>query len=462
MKRILFSILLLGTLPFAMSLQAASTVRDGNLQYTILDESARTAYVRRNVYTAESSVIDITISPTVTINEIEYNVTTIYASAFNGCALKNVTIPSSIISIGAGAFINCGSLKTVVFDFQHDVTIGASAFEQCGALKSVTFPQGLTTIPAELFKYCANISSITIPESVTTVSPNAFNLSTINSITIECETPPSVSSAFNVTTAVTLHVPCDEAKDLYSEAVGWRDFTIDVTEPDEISVSESSDNSLILTTYDHKRAKVVLTRTIREESYNSICLPFAVSAAEVTRVFGDDCDIEELTATEVTASSLTLNFTQRTAMEAGKPYLIQPQATVTNPTFQNVRIVNSAETVSVDDVDFAGVFSPTTLAADEHILFLGANNTLSPSLGGDISGLRAYFVLTTEGARKAAAKGIKPNFRQPAQPTELPLTNDLPDSVLPVKRLENGRIVLIRGGFIYTLQGQLLGEEVRR
>ncbi len=73
-------------------------------------------------------------------------------SVFKDCtALKSITIPDGVMSIGASAFYNCNSLT------------------------SVTIGDGVTSIGGDAFAYCTGLSSITIPDSVTSIGGDAFH-----------------------------------------------------------------------------------------------------------------------------------------------------------------------------------------------------------------------------------------------------------------------------------------------
>ena len=65
-------------------------------------------------------------------------------------------------------------------------------------------------------------------------------------------------------------------------------------------------------------AEVHLTRTFSAGSWNSLCVPFAISEAEVKAQFGSDAKVAAFTGTTAT----TLQFSSCTGIEAGKPYLV--------------------------------------------------------------------------------------------------------------------------------------------
>lgn len=81
-------------------------------------------------------------------------------------------------------------------------------------------------------------------------------------------------------------------------------------------------------------AEVHLTRTFSANSWNSLCVPFAISEAEVKTQFGNDAKVAEFTG----ATATTLEFSSCTGIEAGKPYLVYiPEgATQTKFTFKGV------------------------------------------------------------------------------------------------------------------------------
>ena len=182
-----------------------------------------------------------------------------------------------------------------------------------------------------------------------------------------------------------------------------------------ISLADNTSNGEVLSTYDNKLAHTVtLTgRTLwKDNSLNTLCLPFSLSEAEVTAQLTPDA-LKTLSSSgyDSKTATLTLDFTDATTIEAGKPYVIkwaEPNpytaydgnnaatcSDIVNPSFTNVNINNVQNPVITDYVTFTGNSSPVTLAGGERsTLYLGAGNTLYyPSSDKTIGAFRAYFQL---------------------------------------------------------------------
>ena len=172
-------------------------------------------------------------------------------------------------------------------------------------------------------------------------------------------------------------------------------------------------------------------------------------------VFGKGYDLEELTSSSLNDDLLNMEFTKRTDLAAGKPYLLQPAVDVENPTFEGVTITETeALSSETNYIDFKAIYSPTLLTdGDESLLFLGADNTLFSPAGstGPMKGFRGYFK-TKNGVK---ANAIRAHITKKTGSTTG--TGDLKtDGQQRTKVLRNGQLLIIRGENTYNAQGQLI------
>lgn len=103
--------------------------------------------------------------------QLPETVTTIAAGVFEGNNdFTSFTIGANVTTISAGAFKNMARLQSVVFEEGRTapLTIGDSAFEGCSAL-NISLPETLVSIGAYAFKDCASITSLTLPSTLTTL-----------------------------------------------------------------------------------------------------------------------------------------------------------------------------------------------------------------------------------------------------------------------------------------------------
>ena len=86
---------------------------------------------------------------------------------------ESIKLPTSITSIGEGAFAGCGELTSI--DIPQGVTsIGEYAFQACTNLSSINIPETVTEIGRQAFQSCSHLEKIQLPESVTKLSYGLF------------------------------------------------------------------------------------------------------------------------------------------------------------------------------------------------------------------------------------------------------------------------------------------------
>ena len=121
---------------------------------------------------------------------IPSSVTTIGANAFNGCTgLASITLPSSLTRIGNSAFYGCKSLTAVAIP-NSVAQVGNEVFSHCSGLTSISIPESMTTIPSGMFAYCDGLTSVTIPNWVEYINGGFDNCSGLKTVFI----PKSVTA----------------------------------------------------------------------------------------------------------------------------------------------------------------------------------------------------------------------------------------------------------------------------
>ncbi|MBU0291021.1 hypothetical protein AAAT34_12085 [Hallella faecis] len=119
-------------------------------------------------------------------------------------------------------------------------------------------------------------------------------------------------------------------------------------------------------------AEVHLKRTFSAGSWNSLCVPFAISEAEVKAQFGNDAKVAAFTG----ATATTLEFSSCTDIEAGVPYLVYiPEgANKSEFTFKGVTAFASQPTdveqhgSANEKTTFRGYFHKSTAPKGSYVL----------------------------------------------------------------------------------------------
>ena len=186
-----------------------------------------------------------------------------------------------------------------------------------------------------------------------------------------------------------------------------------VDETETLTLYESATNTLVAKT----GVNVTLKRSMVENEWNTICLPFNVTAEQAKTAFGEGVMIAQLNKN---SSGNKLSFSSVDAIVASTPYLIKP--TIAAPAdgykFEGVTINDDGKgNVAPNVVNtnsylaFVGIYNTVdvtknvteVLNNNYYAAFLGANNTIfkAKNDGGKMKGFRAYFAIPNNVAASA-------------------------------------------------------------
>ena len=129
-------------------------------------------------------------------------------------------------------------------------------------------------------------------------------------------------------------------------------FTITIADP-RIVLDENSTTA----PEDADGVNVLVRRTINANEWSTICLPFAMSVAQVEAAFGDDVELADFNGIESTSdgdnnvTEIMVKFDDATAIEANHPYLIKVSSAISEFTVDGVDIALEDEP-SVDKDEY--------------------------------------------------------------------------------------------------------------
>lgn len=142
-----------------------------------------------------------------------------------------------------------------------------------------------------------------------------------------------------------------------------------------------------------KNVNVTLKRTFNDNAWNTLVLPFDLTAEQIAAAFGDDAKVAAYTgATAGADGTYTLNFTEATTITANTPVFIHSAQNKANGyTFTGVEVKDATPTQTADGFNFVGTYTATTVPVGNY--FINSSNKFYKA-GDDktnIKGTRATF-----------------------------------------------------------------------
>lgn len=142
----------------------------------------------------------------------------------------------------------------------------------------------------------------------------------------------------------------------------------------------------------NKTVNVTINRTLVANKWNTLCLPFDVTAEQIKNILKAEGMVREYK--DQTADCI--NFQAAETMTAGVPYLIKPTEEVKGLTFEGVKITavegKTKGGIGSENLAISGILGARKLESFE--LFLNAaGKFVAPAVGKEtMKGFRAYFI----------------------------------------------------------------------
>lgn len=152
----------------------------------------------------------------------------------------------------------------------------------------------------------------------------------------------------------------------------------------------------------NKTVDVTINRTLVANKWNTLCLPFDVTAEQIKNILKAEGMVREYADDDATAQTITFKKVEGN-MKAGEPYLIKPTEDITSLGFEGVTITAIEGNLQGKAYGICGTLGKYTMNTDGTELFLNAaGKFVAPAAATNtMKGFRAYFIVP-KGASAAA------------------------------------------------------------
>ena len=317
----------------------------GGIYYDV-DRNHRTATVTYKAQNTGSYQGDVVIPERVTLDGVEYTVTTIGTGAFTNSTVQHVEIPNTVTTIKDHAFVRCQVLQSIVVP--NSVTsLGRCVFHTCSSLKSAVIGNSVPMLDEYCFQYCGQLSKVVIGSSVTYLAIKVFyDCPNLKNVTCLAPEPPEMYAYYSFQTysgTLTVNAGSLEA---YRNDTNWGRFayiqTMTLAQSltlDKPMMTLHGDESQQLTaTVLPAEASQAVSWTSSDESVATVSSDGLVNAvgagqAMITARTNDGSNLSATCVVRVLADGVqnnnVLTMPERLSVEKGKSLLL-PVAMVNN------------------------------------------------------------------------------------------------------------------------------------
>ena len=214
--------------------------------------------------------------------------------------------------------------------------------------------------------------------------------------------------------------------------------------------------SAFVTAYAGKKINAVVERSFKSGQNHTLCLPFNLP----TNWLGEGAKAYQLSSiVSNSAAELELMATECETLYAGKPYIVVPvkgseyeHLIVSGVTIQNATAGANTITGGGYKATFKAVITTGGKTDGSKEFYIGANDGYLYNAVVDKLGLRAIIELTT-----TTGEAVKVRARVVTREnTTTGFENITAPEGQTIKAIVNGQLVIIRGGEMYNVQGQVI------
>lgn len=216
-------------MPLSASAAVGDTFTIDGLTYSVTDEVYGSYTV--GVTGFDNSTTDVVIPEKVANNGVEYSVTTIANTVFQGDTdILPLSIPGTVKTTAPNCFRDCSSLQNITLN-EGIEDIVASTFYGT-AVKEVKFPKSLTTIRKFAFYGCPNLKDVYFNSDVNILSSVFYNSTSIENIYCYGKNTTFNSTAFkNINNTFVLHGYAGSTTETFANKKGYNFAEIKEEEP---------------------------------------------------------------------------------------------------------------------------------------------------------------------------------------------------------------------------------------
>ncbi|MBR6047503.1 MAG: hypothetical protein IKP44_05385 [Bacteroidaceae bacterium] len=304
--------------------------------------------------------------------------------------VSDITIPQGGNATLSVSLANSGTYRQL---FQFDLTLP----------EGVSLVEGSAMLSEERFENTTGLSYSKLSDGVYkfVCSPSGANKTPISGDSGVLMTVNLQSDA-SLTVEAVLEGKITNIEMTTSESTAWNpaDLSFKITVGEPLSYDVLLDENSTTAPSAATGVDVLVKRTIKANSWSTICLPFAMSEAQVKAAFGDDVKLADFKGYEVTEDGenivgITVNFEAATAIEANHPYIINVSEPVSQFIVEGVDIApNDKPMVNYGTKRLPKSIEGTYVAetvVPEFCLFLNDNKFWYSTSQTKMKAFRAYF-----------------------------------------------------------------------